>query len=297
MLERLHRSWEKNRHELRGLIDGGVPRFVFLPSPKELEAVPVFCYHTIRTADLELDLRFLARNGYRSLGGDDLLSHLRSEWPAPPRSVVLTFDDGAYNFREVVLPLLERFRMRALAFVAPGMHFDTPPPGFETTSARTMTWSELREVHASGLVDVESHTFESRYVPAWPRPVGLDGVAPELEQTLRRPPLPLAEDLALAKRRLEEQLPGKIVRHLAFPAYDGTAEAVAAASRCGYEACHWGILPRRALNRAGDSANHVPRVSHEYLRRLPGEGRATFASIVGTRTRIVRAAWAPRTRA
>jgi peptidoglycan/xylan/chitin deacetylase (PgdA/CDA1 family) len=217
---------------------------------------------------------------------------LRSERPAP-RSVVLTFDDGAFNFRKVVLPLLERFQMRVLAFVAPGMHFDVPPRGFERTLERPMTWNELREVHASGFVDVESHTFESRYLPMWPRPIPLAGVAPDLERVLRGPPRPLAEDLSLAKRRLEEQLPGKTVRHIAFPAYDGTADGITVAARCGYEACHWGILPGRALNRSGASPYHVARVSHEYLRRLPGEGRASLASVVRARARLVRAAWAP----
>ena len=294
MWQRLRSSWEKNRHELKGLLDGGVPRFLLSPRPKELGAgVPVFCYHTVTTAELEGDLRFLQRNGYCCLGGDDLLGHLRNERPAPPRSVVLTFDDGAYNFRQVVLPLLERFRVRALAFVAPGMHFDMPPCGFEATLERPMTWNELREVHASGLVDIESHTFESRYLPTWPRPIPLAGVSPELERALRGAPRPLSEDLSLAKSRLEEQLPRKTVRHIAFPAYDGTAEGVAAAARCGYEACHWGILSGRALNCSDASPYHVARVSHEYLRRLPGEGRASLASVVRGRARVVRAARAP----
>jgi peptidoglycan/xylan/chitin deacetylase (PgdA/CDA1 family) len=205
---------------------------------------------------------------------------------------VLTFDDGAYNLYAVVLPLLERFCMRALAFVAPGMHFDDPPREFATTLERPMTWNELREVHASGLVDVESHTYESRYVPSWPTPIALTGVDPKLERALRGEPRPLREDLRLAKQRLEEQLPGKVVRHIAFPAYDGTPEGVLAATECGYEACHWGIVAGRPLNPPGASPHRIARVSHEYLRRLPGEGRTSFAAVVRDRARLVRSAWA-----
>jgi peptidoglycan/xylan/chitin deacetylase (PgdA/CDA1 family) len=295
MLARIRKSWRKNRHELKGLFDGGVPRFLLSARPENLgTSVPVFCYHTVTAADLGRDLSFLERNGYSTLGGDALLAHLRSEQPAPPQSVVLTFDDGAYNFYEVVLPLLERFHMRALAFVAPGMHFDDPTPEFATTRERPMTWNELRQVHASGLVDVESHTYESRYLPT---PIALTGVDPKLERHLRGKARPVTEDLRLAKQRIEEQLPGKVVRHIAFPAYDGTPEGVRAATQCGYEACHWGIVAGRPLNPPGASPYRIARVSHEYLRRLPGEGRATFAAVVRERARIVRAAWAAPSRA
>ena len=293
MLRRLRKSWRKNRQEIKGLFNGGIPRFLFASRPSELgDGVPVFCYHTVSALDMERDLGFLANNGYRTLSGDELLAHLCGDAPAPPRSAVLTFDDGAYNFFQVVMPLLKRYRMKALAFVAPGMHFDRAPAGFESVAHRPMTWNELREIHASGFVDVESHTYESRYVPEWPVPIPLDGVAPELEARLRTAALPLLEDLRMAKALLEGQLPGKVVKHLAFPAYDGTAEGIEAAQRCGYEACHWGLLPGRPVNRSGASPLHVARLSHEYLRRLPGDRRETLANLVSGRARIVRTAWA-----
>ena len=143
----------------------------------------------------------------------------------------------------------------------------------------------------SGLVDVESHTYESRYLPEWPAPIPLDGVAPDLEARLRDAALPLLQDLRLAKARLEAQLPGKVVKHLAFPAYDGTAEGIEAAQQCGYEACHWGLLPGRPVNRSGASPLHVARLSHEYLRRLPGDRRDTLVNVALSRARIVRSAW------
>jgi hypothetical protein len=171
------------------------------------------------------------------------------------------------------------------------MHFERVPAGFESAPNRPMTWDELRELHASGLVDVESHTLESRYLPDWPMPIALDGVAPELEARLRRDALPLRDDLRLAKERLEAELPGKTVKHLAFPAYDGTPEGVVAAQACGYEACHWGLLPKRPLNRSGASPLHISRLSHEYLRRLPGTERDSLLGVAAGRASIVRAAW------
>jgi peptidoglycan/xylan/chitin deacetylase (PgdA/CDA1 family) len=292
VLHRLKRSWRKNRHELTGIFNGSLPGFLFAPRPSELgDGVAVFCYHTVTTEELRGDLEFLAHNGYGTLGGDALLACLRGEGPPEPRRVVLTFDDGAFNFHQVVLPLLREYRARALAFVAPGMHFDRPPRGFEDVLARPMTWNELRELHASGLVDVESHTYESRYLPQWPTPIALDGVDPRLEAELRGAALSLDDDLRAAKAKLETELPGKVVKHIAFPAYEGTAEGVDAAVRCGYEACHWGLLPRRPLNEPKTSTLQIARLSHEYLRRLPGEGRASLAALAFRRGQTVRAAW------
>jgi peptidoglycan/xylan/chitin deacetylase (PgdA/CDA1 family) len=291
-IQRLQRSWQKNRYEIMGLFNGGLPRFIFSPGPGELgPGVPVFCYHTIAQQEFLLDLQFLQDNGYTTLTGDDLLRHVHKERLAPARSVVLTFDDGARNFYQEVFPLLQRFQMHAMAFVAPGMHFETAPPGYEATHDRPMTWSELRELHVSGLVDVESHTYESRYLPRWPLPVALSGVHGRLENALRKSALPIEEDLRRAKLRLEAELPGKVVRHLAFPDYDGTDEAIEAAVRCGYAACHWGIRPGQPVNPPGTSAMHIARVSHEYLRRLPGKNRATLISLVVGRAKIVRTAW------
>jgi peptidoglycan/xylan/chitin deacetylase (PgdA/CDA1 family) len=292
MLRRLKHSWRKNRHELTGLFNGSLPNFLFSARPNELgDGVAAFCYHTVTPEELRGDLEFLARNGYSTLGGDALLARLRGAATAEPRGVALTFDDGAFNFHQVVLPLLREYGARALAFVAPGMHFDRPPSGCEDVLERPMTWDELREVHASGLVDVESHTYESRYLPEWPLPIALAGVDPRLEARLRGAALALEDDLRVAKIKLEAELPGKVVRHIAFPAYEGTEEGIAAAVRCGYEACHWGLLPRRPVNAPGASTLHISRLSHEYLRRLPGEGRASFAALARRRGQVVRTAW------
>jgi peptidoglycan/xylan/chitin deacetylase (PgdA/CDA1 family) len=291
----LGRSWKRNRYELAGVFNGGLPRFVISATPAELGTkIPVFCYHTISADHLLDDLEFLKRNRYRTLSGDELLGTLRGERTAGEREVVLSFDDGAVNFYDVAFPMLMRHEVRALCFVAPGMHFDEPPAAFRHVVERPMTWTELREIHATRLIDIESHTLESRHLPTWPEPRSLAGVEPALEAALRGMPLPIEEDFRRAKALLEAQLPGKVVRHLAFPAYDGTPEAIAAAQRCGYEACHWGIIPGQPVNALGTSPFEISRCSYEFVRRLPGEKRLSFGGMLGQRLRIIRAAHSKR---
>lgn len=278
-MKALRSSWEKNWPELRCAAAGGMPAFV--TSRRSIEddtGVPVFCYHLVTHASFERDLSHLSQGGYVTLDADALLAHVRGERAAPRKAVVLSFDDGAVNLYRVVYPLLQRFSMKAVAFIAPRFHGNTN----DATDARCCTWDELREMHASGVVDVQSHTYSHRYVPRWPEPAMLLGPDAERVEAMRGEPMDLAEDLSRAKQVIETRL-DKHVRHLAFPRYNGSAAAIEVGRSLGYEAFWWGVLPHRPLNRPGDPATHIVRLSGEFVRRLPGPDRRPLTAILAER--------------
>lgn len=281
----LRARWEKLSPEVLCGLSGGLPGFIGSPDPADsLSGIPVFVYHDVHPDWFRGHLDFLDRNGYRTIGADPMLSVLRREVPLPTRTVMLTFDDGARNLYEVVFPELRARGHVGVAFIAPGLHADGEPdtgPGGER-KGRACTWSELREMHRSGHLEFQSHTFDHRYVPRWPETAPLVGVADEWVERHRGPERPLGEDLDLARRLLEERLGGR-VRHLAFPRYHGTLEAVAVAREAGYEGLWWGALPGRPLNRPGDPTTHIVRVNGAYLPRLPGEGRRPLTRVLKER--------------
>jgi hypothetical protein len=86
--------------------------------------------------------------------------------------------------------------------------------------------------------------------------------------------------LLRSREWIRERLPGAAADHLCFPWYAGSDLAVEASKRAGYRVNHWGILPRRCTNRAGDDPFHVARVDERYLFRLPGRGRRTLREIL-----------------
>src|SRR5262245_1057332 len=131
-------AWRKNSPELAGLWNGALPAFVMARAPAECVGVPVFCYHLTTARSLEADLRFLAENDYETLGASDFLAYLDGQRDAR-RAVLLTFDDGPRNFFDVTFPLLQRFRARAVAFVAPGLHDEATS---QDIVDRPMTWDE-----------------------------------------------------------------------------------------------------------------------------------------------------------
>jgi peptidoglycan/xylan/chitin deacetylase (PgdA/CDA1 family) len=83
--------------------------------------------------------------------------------------VCLTFDDGYANFHSQVLPILKRYQTPATAFVVTGS-VDSPQPmpfdrwahkNHERVPAdtwRSLTWQQLEDCVASGLVTVGAHS-------------------------------------------------------------------------------------------------------------------------------------------
>jgi Polysaccharide deacetylase len=123
--------------------------------------VPILVYHrfdpastgltTITTRDFESHLNYLAENGYRVIRLRELVDFLLGHAPAPPpRSVVMTVDDGHRSVYTEMLPLVQRARIPVTLFIYPSAI---------SHASYELTWPELQELTASGLFDVQSHTY------------------------------------------------------------------------------------------------------------------------------------------
>lgn len=282
MLRHLRNTWDKNWPEIRCAATGSVPDFILSRTPKPLaDSVPVFCYHVVSGPDLEQDLRHLRENGYATLSSDALLAYLNREFFPETPSVVLSFDDCSRNLFQVAYPLLKKYDCQAVAFAAPAFH--DLAEGVRDNEHRPCTWDELAALSDSGIVDIQSHSLEHRLFSRWPEPVPLCGADFDMNTIIaQKPPHSLEEDLLLARETLEQKL-GTSVRHLAFPKYYGTDEAIRIGRKVGYSSFWWGVLPGRPTNHPGDSPDRIVRISGEFLRRLPGERRIPLMNILMAR--------------
>src|SRR5690606_9949105 len=164
-------------HEIRSGLRG-YPRFVFSGDTTDApHHVPVFVYHTVDPVQFEKELKFLSENDYRTVGVDDLYAHLTRQSAPLERSIILSFDDGRSSFWRYAFPLLQKYGMRAVVFVIPGFtpRTDALRPNladvwsgrfsFADLSAldpldtSLCSWSELAEMHRTGLIDIESHSL------------------------------------------------------------------------------------------------------------------------------------------
>lgn len=150
----------------------------------------------------------------------------------PPSAVVVTFDDGTTDFVDVAAPLLERHRIPATLYAA--THFiDTGEPF--PWGAPPATWTGLRDVAASGLISIESHTHQHFLMDRIDRTTIVD----ELDRSIEL----IGEHL------------GRVPEHFAYPkAVPGSAAAE--------------VEVRRRFASATLARNRVNRPGHTDLHRL-----------------------------
>jgi hypothetical protein len=185
MLDSMRRHYDEFRLEVSCFAGRRYPSFVTAQTPILVEDdVPAFVFHSIEPAEFEAQLRYLADGGYNTLSADQFLRHLDGTEPAPPRSVLLTIDDGRASVWSCGLPLLKKYGAKAVVFLIPGYvpHAKTPSPSLEDAwsgrcssgdvSSRDpalMSWIEIKVAAASGLVDFQAHTLYHHRAPVGER--------------------------------------------------------------------------------------------------------------------------------
>lgn len=168
---------------LRGALDlvsGRFPRFVFGGGVART-TLPVFHFHDETRETFEPKLRYLTENGYRTVGSDEIAAFVAGKTMGFDRAVGLCFDDAWASLWTVVAPLLKQYGQTAIVYAIPG-RIERPDSPF-------VTWEQLRQLHGSGLVDVQCHTYSHSRVFTSGQ---LDGfITPTYAQTpyLNRPQL------------------------------------------------------------------------------------------------------------
>ncbi|WP_449466509.1 poly-beta-1,6-N-acetyl-D-glucosamine N-deacetylase PgaB [Stenotrophomonas humi] len=119
--------------------------------------------YAVSTQNFAAHLDWLSTHGYHPVSLTQLIEASRGGKPLPPQPVLLTFDDGLRSVHTKVFPLLRAYNYPALIAVitdyvemAPGRSIDYGYRAF--TADDFLTWQQIREMQASGLVEVASHT-------------------------------------------------------------------------------------------------------------------------------------------
>ncbi|MBI4061799.1 MAG: polysaccharide deacetylase family protein [Elusimicrobia bacterium] len=160
--------------------------------------LPVLMYHKIgdyppgsklkklwvAAADFRRQLEYLRDHGYAAVGLRDWRDAEKGVRPLPPKPVMITFDDGYMNNYDFAFPLLKEFGMKSCVFLVyetVGKHNGWHDPKTEPW-LRMLTWSQIREMRDSGLVEFGSHTMRHRNLAELP----LDEVKWELAESKLR---------------------------------------------------------------------------------------------------------------
>jgi poly-beta-1,6-N-acetyl-D-glucosamine N-deacetylase len=131
--------------------------------PRATEAkVPVIMYHDVlpqkqvffdvTPEELEADFELIRDRGLTPISLDQLIMHLQTGYPLPPKPILLTFDDGYVGHYTHVFPLLERYGYPAVFSVFPAK------VNGDVVGRSTLTWEQLGILARSPWVTIASHS-------------------------------------------------------------------------------------------------------------------------------------------
>ena len=138
--------------------------------------VPVLLYHhidenpadrmTVTPETFEEQMRFLAENGCHAVTIRQMADYVFHGGELPDKPVCITFDDGYLSNYEYAWPILERYGMTATVYaigVSVGHDRFYKDTQFELTPH--FSFEQAREMMASGVLDVQSHTYDMHQWP------------------------------------------------------------------------------------------------------------------------------------
>ncbi len=149
------------------------------------QGVPIWLFHQVnpdsntKPEQLEAFFSYLSKQGYNTYTLKEIESFRKANQKLPKKSLVLTFDDGYYDNYSIVFPLLKKYKLKAIFFVNTLFIKEQADRSNQTieksdvvnaalienyfqqqdaTSNQYFTWEEMREMEASGLVDIQCHS-------------------------------------------------------------------------------------------------------------------------------------------
>jgi peptidoglycan/xylan/chitin deacetylase (PgdA/CDA1 family) len=172
----------------------------------------------VSTEDFRRQLEYLRGRGYAAITFSDWRAAETGAKPLPAKPVLITFDDGYMNNYELAYPLLREFGMKAnifLVYESIDAHNAWHDPETEPW-LRMLTWTQLREMQDSGLIEMGSHTMRHQDLASLP-------------------PDQARWELTESKKRLEDKL-GREMVGFAYPYGSGAykPEVRRAALEAGY---------------------------------------------------------------
>lgn len=198
------------------------------------EAREAFC---VSPEDFELQMAWLAGEG-RAVSLEDVLEFVEGRRSLRDGSVLVTIDDGCVSTMDVALPILQKYRVPAVAFITSSLigvgHLGLPE--------RYLTWDELRACARAGLA-IGSHAYSHRSLGQLP--------PDEARAEARR-----------SREQLEAEL-GQPVRSFAYPFGthgDFSADTERALGEAGY---HVAFHSQHGAIRPHASPLCLPRVKVE----------------------------------
>lgn len=108
--------------------------------------------YVVRPDAFAEQMQMLHLAGYRSLTAAQFIAYSQGKYTPPPRSVLITFDDGTSGLYRYADAILARYHFTGVSFLISG-RVSTRLPYY-------LTWQQIDRMQASGRWEFENHTHD-----------------------------------------------------------------------------------------------------------------------------------------
>lgn len=186
--------------------------------------IPTLMYHKIKdqventeddqsmsvsTANFEAQLKALLEAGYTPINFKQLKDYLEGTSGLPKRPILITADDGYLCNYTKAYPILKKYNAQATFFVT-SFYVGV------TNEHEHFTWEQAKEMEASGLIDIQSHTHGHTLMN-------------ELDK------IDVSYEIQKSFGDIEKYLGKRDVKVLAYPQFLHTSKVKEWASECGVD--------------------------------------------------------------
>ena len=148
-----------------------IPTPALIPTPTPIPLVgfclniPVLLYHHVQPqaqavekgqTSLSVDngvfdqqIAYLISSGYTTITAKTLVDALRNKTQLPPKSILVTLDDGYKDNFDYAYPIVQKYRIKVNLLIPTGL----------LGGSNYMSWDQLREMKNSGLIYLIDHSW------------------------------------------------------------------------------------------------------------------------------------------
>jgi len=199
----------------------------FLYSLSKTVRIPILMYHNIdETSDgndtitaslFEEQMKAISENGYTALTFSDLQAYVDGKADLPDKPVVITFDDGYLSTYVYAYPILSRYGLNGTVFTIGTMVGTTTYKDTGLWTYPCFTYEQGREMFESGVIDVQSHSYDMhQWAPNETGDVIRENALKLNDESDEEYLLALQNDFSLSKQLIEENV-GNQVFVLSYP--------------------------------------------------------------------------------
>ncbi len=133
--------------------------------------LPIIMYHhvlkdksklgkyIVSPKEIEKDIIYLKEQGYTTIVMEDLINYVKNDIALPEKPIMLTFDDGYYSNYTYVLPLLEKYDVKAVISVTGGYVQKSTEEGNLNPAYSYLTWDLINELVNSPYIEIQNHSY------------------------------------------------------------------------------------------------------------------------------------------